>query len=265
VSARETFAKVLRGYRDQHGLTRDAAAEKLAVSPSLYKKIESCDRRPQSDFAARCDVLFATPGVFATLHDDVIAEPYPEWFGPRVVYEDRATVITDWEMRGIPGLLQTEAYARTVIRAGKPYVPPEVIERNVQSRLERQDILTRETPPRLWVVVAEGVLRQVVGGPKVMGQQLDHIVMSAESQGVILQVLPFSATDAPGSDGPAATFEFADSLSVAYLEGWGSGRVIEDPTDVATVATALSMIKSCALSPSDSRRLVVKIRGEIGD
>lgn len=265
MSARETFARVLRGYREQQGLTQPDAAQKLAVSLSLYKKIESCDRRPQSDFAVRCDELFGTPGVFTVMHEDVIAEPYPEWFGPRVVYEDRASLVTDWEMRGVPGLLQTEAYARTVIRAGMPYDSPEVIERNVRARLERQDILTRDNPPKLWVVIAEGVLRQVVGGPRVMGQQLDHLIMSAESQGVVLQVLPFGATDAPGADGPAAMFEFPGSLPVAYLEGWGTGRVIEDPKDVAAITTALSMIKSCALPPSDSRRLVIKIRGEIGN
>jgi len=195
------------------------------------------------------------------IYEDTVSEPYSAWFGPRVVYEDRAVVITDWEQRGIPGLLQTEDYARAVVRACRPWDAPAVLEQTIKGRLERQDILSRDTPPKLWVVIAEGVLRQAVGGPSVMREQLDHLVKMSDSPQAVIQVLPFSASDAPGADGPAALFEFSDAPSVAYLEGWEAGRVVEDPKEVAGIATALSMIKSCALSPTDSRQLLAEIRG----
>jgi transcriptional regulator with XRE-family HTH domain len=134
VSAREIFANVLRGYREQNGLTQDQAAKKLTMSLSLYKKIEGCERRPQSDFAKRCDEMYGTPAVFALLHEAVLAEPYPEWFGPRILHEDRAAVIHEWEMRGVPGLLQTEAYARAIFQAGRPYDAPAVIDRGVRGQ-----------------------------------------------------------------------------------------------------------------------------------
>jgi hypothetical protein len=236
------------------------AAARFCMSKSLYQKIESCDRKPQRDFAVMCDEVFGVPGVFACIYEDMITEPYPAWFGPRVAYEDRAAVITDWEQRGIPGLLQTEAYARAVIRACRPYDPPEALEHEVRSRLERQDILSRDTPPKLWVVIAEGVLRQRVGSQDVMAEQLDHLLKVAESPQAVIQVLPFSAADAPGADGPATLFEFRDDQPVAYLEGWGTGRVVEDPKDVAAIATALSMIKGCAMSPGDSQSLMAQIR-----
>jgi transcriptional regulator with XRE-family HTH domain len=264
VSARETFARILRGYREQAGLTQQEAAQKLRVSLSLYKKLESCDRRPQREHASLADELYKTPGVFAALQEDVIREPYPDWFGPRVLLEDQAVLITEWEMRGVPGLLQTEGYARTVTRAGKPYAPPDVIERSVASRLERQEILSRDNPPKLWEVIAEGVVRQIVGGPDVMAAQLDHLIASADAPGIVLQVLPFTATDAPGAEGPGALFEFDGQPPVAYLEGWGTGRVVEDPKEVAGTAAALNMIKGCALSPSDSKVLLTKIRAEVG-
>jgi hypothetical protein len=95
-----------------------------------------------------------------------------------------------------------------------------------------------------------------------MREQLGHLLGLAEAQGVVLQVLPFAVTDAPGVDGPAAMFEFDNSPTVAYLEGWGSGRVLKDPKEVAVIATALSMIKGCALSPVDSAQLMNKIRSE---
>jgi transcriptional regulator with XRE-family HTH domain len=261
VSARSVFADVLRAYREHAGITQPEAAQRLMVSKSLYQKIEACERRPQRQFAAQCDLLFGAPGVFARIYGDMIAEPYPAWFGPRVVYEDRASVITDWEQRGVPGLLQTEAYARAVIRACRPYDRPDALEQTVQARLERQEILARDDPPKLWAVIAEGVLRQCVGGPDVMREQLDHLVKMSGSPQAVIQVLPFSATDAPGADGPAALFEFEDEPAVAYLEGWDAGRVAEDPKEVAVISTALNMIKSCALSPADSQRLMAQIRG----
>ena len=252
---------MLTGYRKQAGLTQSDAAAKFHMSKSLYQKIESCDRRPQRDFAEQCDEVFGTPGVFVRIYGDMVTEPYPAWFGPRVEYEDRAIAITDWEQRGIPGLLQTEAYARAVIRACRPYDLPEALEQTIRGRLERQDILSRDNPPKLWAVIAEGALRQVVGGDLVMREQLDHLITMSESPQAVVQVLPFSATDAPGADGPAALFEFEEEPSVAYLEGWEAGRVVEDPKAVAAIGTALSMIKSCALSPGDSRQLMAEIRG----
>jgi hypothetical protein len=191
-------------------MTRADAAARFCMSKSLYQKLESCDRKPQREFAVTCDEVFDTPGVFACIYEDMITEPYPAWFGPRVTYEDKAAVITDWEQRGIPGLLQTEAYARAVIRACRPYDPPEALEHEVRSRLERQDILSRDNPPKLWAIIAEGVLRQCVGSRDVMTAQLDHLIKVAESPRAVIQVLPFSAADAPGADGPAALFEFRE-------------------------------------------------------
>ncbi len=219
------------------------------MSRSLYQKVEACERKPQREFAAQCDVLFGMPGVFARIYRDMIAGPYPAWFGPRVVHEDRASVIADWGQRGIPGLLQTKAYARAVIRACRPYDRPDALEQTVQARLERQEILGRDSPPRLWAVIAEGVLRQCVGGPEVMREQLDHLVKMPGSPQAVIQVLPFTATDAPGADGPVALFEFEDEPPVAYLEGWDAGRVAEEPKEVAVISAALNMIMSCALCP----------------
>jgi transcriptional regulator with XRE-family HTH domain len=261
MSARSVFADLLAAYRKEAGWTQAEAAQRFTMSSSLYRKIESCDRKPQRDMAVRGDELFSTPKVFARVYQDIVTEPHPAWFGPRVEYEDMATVITDWEQRGIPGLLQTEAYARAVFRACHPYMPPEALEQKVRARLERQDVLARDRPPKLWAIVDEGVLRRLVGGRGVMTEQLDHLVTMSESSRAVIQVLPFSAEDAPGVDGPAALFEFENQPSVAYLEGWSAGQVVEDPAEVADVATALSMIKGCALSPRDSRQLIKEIRG----
>lgn len=255
------FSDLLKSFRAKAGLTQEQAAPKLRVSVSLLKKIEQGTSRPQRDFAERCDELFELPGVFERVYEDLVSEPFSDWFAPRVVYEDKAVSIWEWEQRGMPGLVQTEAYARAIVRACRPYDAPESVETVIRGRMERQSILERENPPRLWVVIAEGVLRQEVGGPEVMHEQLDHLVKLSESTSAVVQVLPFSAKDAPGADGPAALFEFAEGQPVAYLEAWEGGRVVESPSEVAALRVALTMIQGCALSPSDSRQLIREIRG----
>jgi hypothetical protein len=120
----------------------------------------------------------------------MIAESYPSWFGPRVLFEDKAARIHEWEMRGIPGLLQTRSYTCAVIRTCRPYDSGDELERDAAARVERQNILMRDDPPTRWVVLSEGVLRQAVGGVRVMREQLDHLLSLAEAQGIVLQILP---------------------------------------------------------------------------
>jgi transcriptional regulator with XRE-family HTH domain len=260
---RATFVGELRARREQVGLLQREFAEQAHLSLSSVKQYEAGKKKPGRDFATWCDDFYGCPGTFGRLYDGMITESYPSWFGPRVLLEDRAARIHEWEMRGIPGLLQTRSYASAVIRACRPYDAQEELERDAAARIERQNILARDDPPKLWVVLSEGVLRQAVGGARVMREQLSHLLSLAEARGIVLQVLPFAVTDAPGVDGPAVMFEFDDSLTVAYLEGWGAGRVVKDPKEVAAIATALSMIKGCALSPVDSEQLITKIRSEL--
>ena len=263
VTFRTTFTGELRARRTQMGLLQREFAEKAHVSLSSYKKYEQGKKKPDRKFATWCDSFYGCPGTLERLYDGMVAESYPSWFGPRVLFEDTAACVHEWEMRGIPGLLQTRSYASAVIRACRPYDAGEELERDTAARIERQNILMRRDPPRLWVVLAEGVLRQAVGGVRVMREQLGHLLSLAETQRIVLQVLPFAVSDAPGVDGPAALFEFDDSPPVAYLEGWGSGRVIKDQREVAVIATALSMIKGCALSPIHSAQLITEIRSEL--
>jgi transcriptional regulator with XRE-family HTH domain len=265
MSVRQMFADMLSGYRRQSGLTQVEAARKLNVSVSLYRKLEACEHRhrPQHDFAKNCDELFGTPHLFARLYDEALAEPHPKWFASRVVYEDRASVIHEWDMRVVPGLLQTRGYAQAVIRAGRPYDAEEDLIRDIEARIDRQEILSRDEPPKLWAVLTEGVLRQTVGGTAVMRAQLGHLVEVSDAQGYIIQVVPFDSPDVPGVDGPTTLFEFTDGSPVVYLEGWRAGRVVEDPKEVASITTLFSMIRGCALSPVQSRELMIKIRGAL--
>jgi transcriptional regulator with XRE-family HTH domain len=221
VTFRAMFTEELRARREQAGLLQREFADKAHVSLSSVKQYEAGKKKPGRKFATWCDDFYGCPGTFERLYDGMIAESYPSWFGPRVLFEDKATCIHEWEMRGIPGLLQTRSYASSVIRACRPYDTEDELERDAAARIERQNILLREDPPKLWVVLGEGVLRQAVGGLRVMREQHDHLLNLAEAQGIVLQILPFAVSDAPGVDGPAALFEFDDSPSCCLPGGLG--------------------------------------------
>lgn len=257
------FVEELKAHRDKAQLTQETLAQKACVSLSLLKKIERGERRPQRDFALWCDRFFGLPGTFERFHRLTLLETFPEWFASRMVYEEQATVITEWEMRVIPGLLQTRAYAEAVIRNGMPFATEAELTRDIDARIERQQILDRDDPPQLWVLLAEGPLHQLVGGRVVMRAQLDHVIAMADSPKCVLQVLPFTAIDAPMLEGPATFFEFQSNAPVAYLEGWNAGWVVEERNQVADVSTRLNMVKGCALSPAESKNLMAEIRSEL--
>ena len=129
VTFRAAFVGELRARRAQMGLLQREFAVKAHVSLSSVKKYEAGKKKPERKFATWCDDFYGCPGTFERLYDGMIAESYPSWFGPRVLLEDKAASIHEWEMRGIPGLLQTRSYASAVIRACRPYDPEDELVR----------------------------------------------------------------------------------------------------------------------------------------
>jgi transcriptional regulator with XRE-family HTH domain len=258
-SALETFAGELKAWRERMGLIQAAFADKLGYSAALVAAVEQCKRSPTPDFAARCDEVTGASGTFARWQVQVARESYPAFFAPVLVFEREAVRIHGWELGAVPGLLQTEDYAAAVVRARYPSDTGSGVERIVAARMERQDLLNGEQP-MLWYVVHEGVLRHQVGGCAVMTDQLDKLISLAASRRIVLQVLPFSARDHAGVEGPVTLYEFADAPSVAYTECYGGGRIVEDRQEVADLVTVVSLIKSCAMSPADSVELTREIR-----
>lgn len=145
-SALAAFAGQLKAWRKSKGWSQVALAAKIGYSDSLVSGVETLDKTPTLDFASRCDDEFGAPGTFVALHVLVSREAWPSYFSPVLEAEGRATQIHEWESRDIPGLLQTEAYARSVISAGSPRLSPAEIDRKVNGRLERQQIFKKDVP-----------------------------------------------------------------------------------------------------------------------
>jgi transcriptional regulator with XRE-family HTH domain len=258
------FANQLRGWRAKQGWSQQELAANLKYSNALVSQVERERKPPSAEFAAKCDEVFDTPATFADLQELVAREAWPSYFAPVTDSEARATQVHQWEQRVVPGLLQTEDYARSVISAGQPRITADELERKVAMRLERQGIFTRETGrPMYWAVIHEGVLRHVVGSPEIMQAQLTRLIEGTDSPDILIQVLPYSASDHPGTDGPISVFDFADAPSSGYTECNGGGMIVERPEQVAGLVTTMNLIRAAALSPRESREYIVRIRDGI--
>jgi transcriptional regulator with XRE-family HTH domain len=257
-SALGVFAGELRHARTRHGLSQEQLAEKIAYSGSLVGMVEAGRRMPSLDFAQRCDDALDTGGVLARLHPLVAGEAFPSWFRPFVELERSATSLRAWEPVLIPGLLQTDEYARAILRASRPRDTDVAIDQLVTARLARQEILTRDDPPDLWVIIDEATLRRPVGEPVVMAAQLDKLLAAGRTPWVTVQVMPTAAGAHPGLLGPFLIAGFAAAPDIAYLDSALSGQVIERPEDVRQVTALFDTMRAEALPPRASAALITE-------
>jgi transcriptional regulator with XRE-family HTH domain len=262
-SGASSFAAELRAQRTARGWTQVELGRRIGYSGSFVSDVERGERSPSDDFAQRCDEAFGLPGTFARLYEDLRRNAYPPFFAPVLPYEREADHISGWCLGALPGLLQTERYARTVIRAGRPRDDEESVQRTVDARIERQQILARPTPPMLWCVMHEGAVRHVVGDAEIMGEQVGKLIKAAELPGIVLQVLPFTANKQAGIEGPIWIFERPGGPAVAYTECYGGGRLIEGQDEVAHLTLVMGMLRAAALPPEDSLYLMRAIRRDL--
>nr|WP_240979647.1 helix-turn-helix transcriptional regulator [Streptomyces sp. HNM0574] len=189
----------------------------------------------------------------------------PEWFSAFVSLESESRVIRAYEPHYVPGLLQTENYARAVLRSGMPHAPEEEIQRQVALRMERQTVLTREEPPLLWVVVDETVLRRPIGGEEVMREQIDYLAEVSARPNVQLQIMPFSAGPHPAMYGPFHLFRFpiVELPDVACAESLVGAVYFDHGDDVSTFLEALDRMCAQAAPLSRTEAILSGMRKEI--
>lgn len=186
----------------------------------------------------------------------------PDWFETFVGLEQATSLIRAYEVQLVPGLFQTEAYARAVMKIGFRGSPPDEIERRVSFRMSRQQILDRpEGEPRIWAIIDESALRRALGGPDVMREQLGRLIEVAEMPQVSLQVMPF---DRPGQSPSGGAFEilrFAESdlPDVVYLEQLTSALYLDRPDEVDHYREVMNSLSAEAETPAESQARLKKI------
>lgn len=272
---RRRLGAELRRYREAAGLTIDHVAEQLGCSASKISRLETgqTGSRPR-------DVrdMLALYQIGAQELEDLMAvaretrqrgwwQPYGSVLtGAYVGFEAAAELIRSFENQCVPGLMQTEDYARSVIRAGRwDSVDPHEVENRVRVRMERAALLTQEDPVTFWCVVDEGVLLRQVGGRDVMRRQLEQMVAMAALCHVRLQVLPMTAGAHPGMDGSFVLLRFPDDADpdTVYVTMATGGVFQEKPEELLVYSTVFDRLQEMALTPDDSIALVAKIAEEL--
>ncbi|MET8980576.1 helix-turn-helix transcriptional regulator [Streptomyces sp. NPDC004539] len=267
----------LRRLRESKNMTAEQVAKRLLVSQSKISRLEN-GRRSISPRDVR-DLC----GVYE-IEDERMIESLMQmaresrqqgwWYAfkdvPYSVYiglEDDASSLRVYEPQVMTGLLQTPEYAEAVVRGGAPESTEDEVEKRVEVRIRRQGRLGEQTNPntgeikdaiRLWVVLDEACLRRVVGGRRVMREQLEYLAEQARLPHVTVQVLPFGVGAHAGLTGQYAILEFAElaDSSVVYIEGVTSDLYLEKPHEVQKYSLMYEHLRAQSLNPEESLRLI---------
>jgi transcriptional regulator with XRE-family HTH domain len=257
----------LRQLREGAEYTIEQVAARLEVSDSKISRIENgqvgATPRDVRDMAALYGVTGQRMENLMQLARETREKPwwheYSDLKLDYAAYEAEASSILIFSPMLLPGLLQTADYARSVLRAIRYDMPSEQIERFVEFRMKRQGLLTEPNPPSLWVVIDEAILCRMIGGAKVMHQQVKSLIEIASLPNVTLQLLPFSGGAHAGLDGPFFVVRFLEPTDrdMIYFEHTDWEHYVDDPKAITLYLTLFEHLRAAALKPDDSiKRLI---------
>ncbi|MCX4509342.1 helix-turn-helix domain-containing protein [Streptomyces sp. NBC_01619] len=242
----------LRRHREAAGLTQRQLGDVINYTGSLVGQIETARKLPTEPFSERVDAALGTGGLLTRLLGLVLRSQLPAWFQQVAELEARATEVYTFHTHLVHGLLQTQAYASAVLGA----MDRSKLDDRTTVRLARQRILKKEQPPVFWAIVGEAAMRQEIGGPDVMREQLSRLMSYEIDPRVNIQVLPFNAGAHAGLTGPFDLFRFTDDPTIVYTEGYGAGHPTANPDTVKNCSLRYDHLQAAALSIKDSAALI---------
>jgi transcriptional regulator with XRE-family HTH domain len=247
----------LRFWRQKFGMSQAEVGQIIHVNRHTVSNLEAgrYGYRLSSDQALALDTTWDLNFHFTRLLKYAKAGHHPNWFLQHVKYEIRSSMLRTYEPLLVPGLLQSEEYARALLVAVQTVSD---IDAALETRLDRQKILTQENPPLLRAILDEGVLDRPVGGPKVMREQLARLVEASRLQNVAIRVVPRRSGEYVGLEGPFL-ITTVDEGDVAYMEACGGGRLTTDKAEVRRYAIRYDRIGDRALPIDSSRELMIDI------
>lgn len=263
----------LAGLREDAGLSQDQAAKALGFSAAKLSRIESGKgRRPPAEGDVRALLkLYRTDAYESSVLLKLLrraGEPgwwqrydkrlMPEWFDRLVGLQEAAAAIRTFEIQYVPGLLQTPAYTRAVVERGLPTASASEVQRRVELRTRRTQLLLRPDAPQLWAVIDESVLLRVLGSREVMREQLGHLIEMAQRPNVTVQIIPLDVTNASAPGFPITYLRFGglDLPDIVYLEHIRSANFLEDRDETEEYRIALDRLADEALTPQESLALL---------
>ncbi|MEV0593175.1 helix-turn-helix domain-containing protein [Nonomuraea cavernae] len=264
------LAMELRQLRERTGLSREQVADATDINRATLYRIETAQAKPQvRTLRALLDVY----GVPTARQDELVAilrlakeeswlhvtsESLPGQYATYIGFESEAKGLLNYESSFVPGLLQTEAYARDVIRASDPELSPNEVENRVVARMTRQ--AQHDPSPALWAIIDEAVLRRRVGGPKVMRQQIERLVTDSQQPHVTLQVIPYDVGGHPGMHGSFVILQFAEGVhDVIYIETSAADLFLDSENDLRRYNRIFDRLRAVAASPAKTRDLMTHL------
>ena len=250
-------------FREAAGYTQRSLGERFVVGEQQIASIEQGRRPLKPDLAEQLDELLDTKGALATaLSRMPEVDLVPLWAEEYLDREREAIAISWYESLLVPGLLQTEAYARAVFNNKVPVYDDDTVEQLVAARIERREILHRKVPPMMSFVIWEAALRDQLGGREVYVEQVMHLREYADLPGLALQILPLGRTSHAGLSGPFILLETPDHQRLGYSESQRGSQLIADQDEVAILNQKYAMLRTQALNAEDTRALLDRLLGE---
>jgi transcriptional regulator with XRE-family HTH domain len=254
------YGKELRWKREEAGLTLQQLVEGSFYGPSHLSEIERGERRMPAELAEHADQVLGTDGFFKRRCEDVRKAKrrgHASYFERVLEAEKHADSIEEWCPTLIPGLLQTDAYARAVVRATHPLAPDDEVEEKVSARMARARLFEDDhKTPEYWAILPESLLRQPILPPEQTAEQLERIAALARRRRILPQILPWNCGPHPLMLGTVMIMTFPDAPPLVYTEAQYSGDTIDDPALVKQYRKAYDRLRAAALPPEASLALI---------
>ncbi|MFE1359440.1 helix-turn-helix domain-containing protein [Streptomyces harbinensis] len=260
-----TFGAVVQALREHAGLSRVELADRVQYSKHTVESVELGRRMPDEAFVERAEQALGNTGALrkAARHLTRGEAGLAAWFRRWARLEREAVSLCTYECRLVPGLLQSEAYARAVFEGTIPLRTDEELEAQLAARMQRQQTMRERPTVPFSFIVEEHVFRRRFSNSQAMRELFDHVLERSAPRNVTLQVVPFGGGLHACLDGPVRILETPEGRRLGYSEGQENGRLISGAKEVSLLCQRYDTLRSQALSPNASRDLLTRLRGEL--
>lgn len=255
----KAFGALLRFHRERAGLSQEALGRRVGYSKSQVAMVERGERPPKGKLVLIADETLGAQGALLTVAEDLNVSHLPSWFEGFVKEEARCLALQSYVTHVIPGLLQTEAYARAVFGCNYPPLDDEEIEAFVATRLQRQQLLRRKPTPDIGFVLESIALSRPIGGSLALKEQLHQVLEIGAQRNVQIQVMPPTRETHAGLDGPMTLLTTPERRQLAYIEGQSGSYFLSEQADLVDLFGKYGILRAQALSPEESAELIEQV------
>ncbi|MFG3370758.1 Scr1 family TA system antitoxin-like transcriptional regulator [Streptomyces sp. NPDC090032] len=256
------FGRQLKLCRERAGLDRAELGARTGYSASTIASFEQGRRIPPPKFIDLADEVLDVGGVLRVGKEEVARAQYPAFFRDAARLEAGAIELHVYASQVVPGLLQTDEYARAVFTMRRPLLDEVIVDRRVAARLARQEIFSRAPLPTISFVIEESVLRRPLGGRAVIRGQLEQMLLHGHRRNVEIQVMPTEREDHAGLAGPFTLIETREGRRIAYAEVHKDSRLYTERKSVRELEEQYGILRAEALTPRESLAFIEKLLGE---